>query len=221
MTSVSEASHSSGCNVPNRSARSRTCCFDSSAVRYSARRPPSATPRTIWRSKVDLPMPGSPCTSVTDPGTSPPPSTRSTSGMPVGAATHSAKSIWSIGNAISVGVVARPALAPLSAGTTTSSSRVLHAPHAGQRPAHLASSWPQSRQRKRVRVRDIVRSHYAGGRTASGEPRSARTFGALFNRCRRRQIVQPLSTARRMGRRRRTALIPITTTSTKAAPAAT
>ncbi|ETZ98027.1 DNA repair radA domain protein, partial [Mycobacterium kansasii 662] len=35
-------------------------------------------------SNVDLPTPGSPASSVTDPGTTPPPSTRSSSSMPVG-----------------------------------------------------------------------------------------------------------------------------------------
>ena len=37
-----------------------------------------------WRSRVDLPIPGSPPISVADPSTKPPPSARSNSAMPVG-----------------------------------------------------------------------------------------------------------------------------------------
>ena len=67
--------------APRRSARRRTCAGDSSPATSStfarpARRASSAAVR------LDLPMPGSPASSTSDPGTRPPPSTRSSSPMP-------------------------------------------------------------------------------------------------------------------------------------------
>ena len=68
---------------PSRSARSLTCSADSSPLTYSVRRPaPRRWPSTMFVS-VDLPIPGEPPSSTSDPGTSPPPSTRSSSPMPV------------------------------------------------------------------------------------------------------------------------------------------
>ena len=46
--------------------------------------PLDARAAAAWSSSVDLPMPGSPPTSTAEPGTRPPPSTRSNSAMPVG-----------------------------------------------------------------------------------------------------------------------------------------
>ena len=46
-----------------------------------ARRAP--TPASAWRTNVLLPIPGSPPTSTSEPGTTPPPRTRSSSGMPL------------------------------------------------------------------------------------------------------------------------------------------
>ena len=69
--------------TPIRSARRRTCWALSSALTYNAT--PDHAP-TICSNNVDLPMPGSPLTKVTEPGTRPPSSTRSNSLMPVGVA---------------------------------------------------------------------------------------------------------------------------------------
>ncbi len=87
---VSAASHSSSRTAPSRSARMRTCCGLSSALMYSVG--PGHQARS-WSSNVLLPMPGSPPSRVTDPGTSPPSSTRSSSPMPVGRASASRASM--------------------------------------------------------------------------------------------------------------------------------
>ena len=50
----------------------------------AAARRPSAILAAALSSSVDLPTPGSPASSTTEPGTSPPPRTRSSSGSPVG-----------------------------------------------------------------------------------------------------------------------------------------
>ena len=87
-------------------------------------------------SRVDLPMPGSPPTSTAEAGTRPPPSTRSSSAMPVGARGG--------GSALP----ARPTKLTLLAGrrlrrrrrgaaTTASSTMVFHSPQVSQRPAHF------------------------------------------------------------------------------------
>ena len=72
-----------------RDARIRTCACDSSPEIYStvlrsgcaAQR--RATLPAVSSSSVDLPMPGSPAMSVTEPGTMPPPSMRLNSVKPV------------------------------------------------------------------------------------------------------------------------------------------
>ena len=73
-------------SAPSRSARSRTCWADSSAVTTRQRLPALARPASAWSSRVDFPIPGSPPSRVTDPGTSPPWSTRSSSPIDVGIA---------------------------------------------------------------------------------------------------------------------------------------
>ena len=91
---------------------------------------------------VLLPMPGSPPTSVTEPATSPPPSTRSSSGTFGGAPGRAER--------VDVGErapAARPVPArlgdPLPLGRSTASSEP-HSPHSGQRPSHFGDSWPQA-----------------------------------------------------------------------------
>ena len=76
----SDTSHKLSRTACSRSARSRTCCALSSAVTYSERVGHDAR---SCNNNVDLPMPGSPPSNVTDPGTNPPSSTRSSSEMPV------------------------------------------------------------------------------------------------------------------------------------------
>ena len=57
--------------TPRRSHRERTA-------------PDAARPAAAWRRSVDLPIPGSPPTSTTEPSTRPPPRTRSSSPIPIG-----------------------------------------------------------------------------------------------------------------------------------------
>ena len=68
---------------PSRAARSLTCAVDSSPVTRRARRSREIAASAI-SSSVDFPTPGSPPTRTSEAGTSPPPSTRSSSGTPVG-----------------------------------------------------------------------------------------------------------------------------------------
>ena len=68
--------------TPSRRARKPICATDSSADRYSVGVWPAAWFASC-SSSVDLPMPGSPPSNVTEPGISPPPRTRSSSPMPV------------------------------------------------------------------------------------------------------------------------------------------
>ena len=90
-------------------------------------------------SSVDLPMPGSPPTSVTEPGTSPPPSTRSSSPIPVDLACHCRGSTWVIGKG-----GATAAVGTERGASSRSSTSVFHAPQPGQRPAHWSACVPQS-----------------------------------------------------------------------------
>ena len=80
QVSASACNGSSG--RPSRCARDATCDSDSSPVTYTLGRCAPSVP-SICSSRVDLPMPGSPPISTTEPCTSPPPSTRSSSPIPV------------------------------------------------------------------------------------------------------------------------------------------
>ena len=109
-----------------------------------------------------LPMPGSPPSSVTEPGTSPPPSTRSSSSTPVGARRRDAG--VDVADRHRAGPAARPA--PTGAGAAaapTSSTSVPHASHAGQRPSHRGDSPPHSEHRCTDRV--FMTGPYDGGTT--------------------------------------------------------
>ena len=143
--SFSAARNRPGCTLPVRSARSRTWAGDSSPVTINARSSPRAAKRwATSSSSVDLPTPGSPASSTTEPGTSPPPSTRSSSPTPVGRARASSGSSSPIGRAARVtgaGETARRGKAP-------SSATVPHAWHSGQRPTQRTDSVPHSVQRK-------------------------------------------------------------------------
>ena len=125
---------------------------------------------------MDLPMPGSPPTSVTDPGTRPPPSTLSSSGMPVGRAAHEPVSTSAIGTALAIGVSRRWVSASARARSTTSSTSVSHPPQPGHRPAHLADSAPHSPHRWTVLslvmtcLAPSCDGGYAGGATVPRTP---------------------------------------------------
>ena len=92
---------------------------------------------------VLLPMPGSPPSSVTDPATSPPPSTRSISGMPVGWGCEQCASTSPMGMAGAPADSRAGGAAPPS----RSSTNEFHASQVRQRPAHFGVALPQSVQR--------------------------------------------------------------------------
>ena len=141
---VSATSHSAGALTPSRSARSATCRADSSAVTYRQVWPPAATDASACSSSVDLPMPGSPPTTVTDPGTRPPPSTRSSSASPVGTGATASPTASVMGRGTDGGASTAPT-GP--AGPTSSSVRVPLASHAVHHPIHLGASAPHSLHR--------------------------------------------------------------------------
>ena len=140
-----------------RSARILTCAADSSPQTSSAGRPAATLSSTCSRS-VDLPMPGSPPTSTSEPGTMPPPSTRSSSSMPLENRSVADETT----SDRRTGPVAVPPPAPsplfaprprrLGAAATTSSTNESQAPQSGQWPSHLASRRPHSPQVKTVCV---------------------------------------------------------------------
>ena len=125
---------------PRRRARKAICCSDSSPLTYNiVASTENAT--QACNNNVDLPIPGSPPSNVTEPVTSPPPSTRSSSPRPV---------------------VLRVATSPLTASSRStcrlpaqffpSTTRPtgdlagcneFHSPQAGHLPSHLLLWLPQ------------------------------------------------------------------------------
>src|SRR5450756_2949612 len=98
-------------------------------------------------------MPGSPPTRTTEPGTRPPPRTRSMSAIPVGMRGTAAAATSESRTAPEEEEVAKDAeAAPPRGGASAerSSTRVLHAPHSGQRPIHCGLCAPQAVQEKTV-----------------------------------------------------------------------
>ncbi len=93
-------------------------------------------------------MPGSPPSRVTLPGTSPPPSTRSTSDTPVGTGRPSAERTAVMGT----GATGGPERALTVGSTSSSSVRVFQSPHAVHLPDHLGAAAPQLMHLKTVRV---------------------------------------------------------------------
>ena len=104
-------------------------------------------------------MPGSPPSSVTEPGTSPPCSTRSSSPIEVGSGGP--------GLGVDLGdrhrharrSTSAPAAALAATGCSISSTSVFHASQAPQRPAHFGSAAPQSVHRYTVLVLAITRTY--------------------------------------------------------------
>ena len=107
--------------------------------------------RHTCRRSVDFPIPGSPPTSVREPGTIPPPSTRSSSPIPVGIRSSFPVEIsvrctgflpaalWLPSPWFPAGVLA----------AVGSSTNVFHSLHAGHWPIHFADSYPQFWQKRR------------------------------------------------------------------------
>src|ERR1041385_4160227 len=133
----------------------RTWCADSSPETYSVEWPAAPSLAASCRSKVGLPIPGSPPMSTIEPGTTPPPRTKSSSCIPDDQ------------RVISVPVTSRrrvatatlppparpfdpfrrrsdPELAAFAAiGSSTS---VFHSPQASHLPCHFAYDAPHSEQ---------------------------------------------------------------------------
>src|SRR5437660_4518783 len=139
------------CTAPassvRRSARSRTWSGDSSPETYSVRTPACSSRAAHCSSRVDFPMPGSPPTSTTDPGTMPPPSTKSNSRRPVCQRVNvppptADRRTGGLPDGAACLLSERPPARP-----TASSTSVFHAPQESQRPAHFGCSAPQSVQR--------------------------------------------------------------------------
>src|SRR4051812_2104131 len=121
----------------------RTWLADSSALTYSTRVPSRAARDATSSSRVDLPTPGSPLSRIAAPGTTPPPSTRSNSAMPLGQCVRDSVPRSVIGRA------ARPSgttPARTAATGTPRSTTVPHAWHSAQRPTHLTLVQPHSLQ---------------------------------------------------------------------------
>ena len=172
-----------------RSARILTCAADSSPHTSSTGRS-RATWSSICSSSVDLPMPGSPPTSTSEPGTMPPPSTRSSSAMPLlkRSAADETTSDRATGPEAAPPAPSRTCLPllparPRAGATTASSTNESQAPQSGQWPSHLLSWRPHPPQTKTV-PRATVR------RPAPAEPASA----ALVAGRRRRRAQAPATT---------------------------
>ena len=105
---------------------------------------------------VDLPMPGEPPSRTSEPGTRPPPSTRSSSPMPVREPRRALRRCTSRSGTGAAGgrapaTPAAPARARGRAGAgARSSTSVFHSPQPGQRPCHFGLCVPQAEQLKIV-----------------------------------------------------------------------
>src|SRR6267143_852144 len=129
-----------------RSARRRNWSGDSSPETYSVAMPWLSSRAAHCMRSVDLPMPGSPPTRTTEPGTMPPPSTKSNSANPV-----RQRSLPTVGRLESWTGTAVVSFQPSNFPTfrpTTSSTSEFHAPHASHFPPHLGWSAPHSVHRK-------------------------------------------------------------------------
>src|SRR5882762_3621037 len=96
---------------------------------------------------VDLPIPGSPPTSSAEPGTKPPPHTRSNSAIPVGRRGGCSSVVFRSSSA-NWRPRARFLASPPMGGGAPSSTIVFHPPQASQRPDHLEPTAPQDWQAK-------------------------------------------------------------------------
>src|SRR5574342_1109963 len=166
---VSPSTWTAPASASRRSARSRSCSGDSSPDTYSVRTPARSRWAAACSSSVDLPIPGSPPTRITEEGTMPPPRTKSSSAIPVRQRPTSALSTADKGiGGLADGTIRLSGDPPIRRVASGSSTSVFHAPQASQRPAHLGCSAPQSVQRnnetglgtdgprRRIAVRPVV-----------------------------------------------------------------
>ncbi|MNZ45836.1 hypothetical protein D3C78_635000 [compost metagenome] len=124
-----------------------TCCWDSSPVTYSAGML-LARLHKVCNRMVDLPMPGSPPISTTEPSTKPPPRTRSSS-LEAVEKRGTSSTLTSASVLICACCPAQP-VRPLGAAapplSTMVSVSVFQAPHSPHWPAHLGKVEPHSVQ---------------------------------------------------------------------------
>src|SRR5438105_8631963 len=120
-------------------------------------------------SSVDLPIPGSPPTRTTEPGTIPPPRTKSNSARPVfqRATASLFRSVRRIGGlAVGKPLTAEPLNRP-----TASSTSAFHAPQASHLPPHFGWSAPHSVQRNTEWFLDTTRLEWRIARRVVVEAR--------------------------------------------------
>src|SRR5919108_4291956 len=138
---------------PSRSARSLTCAADSSPLTYSVLWRLRSSDASVELIRVLLPIPGEPPIRTIEPGTIPPPSTRSNSSLPVGSRSTSINSTSE--SFTGVGALVRPEppgrrlpVRPIVSEPPlfSSSTRLFQAPQPGQRPIQDGATCPQSVQ---------------------------------------------------------------------------
>ena len=130
-------------NCPILAARILICFKDSSPETYKVATPEPAKFLHTCKRMVDFPIPGSPPTNTRDPGTMPPPRTRSNSAMPELIRSVSEVSISSNVTGFAVPEPNFPALFPADF-TTGSSTKLFQALHPGHCPIHFVDSYPHS-----------------------------------------------------------------------------
>ncbi len=161
MSGPSRASRCAGTR-PSRVARPLTWVSDSSAEASSTSDPAAASEQSTWKSSVDLPMPGGPKSSVTEPATTPPPRTRSSSPTPVGRGRAPSVDTSRSGT----GAACRAARAP---GRVVAGANVFHSPQLGQRPTHRSEVAAQAAhenstsERARAGATEAMRRHATEG----------------------------------------------------------
>ena len=107
--------------------------------------PVPANDESTWNKSVDLPIPGGPKSSVTEPATTPPPMTRSSSLTPVARGWVPSVETSASGSAATVST--GPAFFDPPARRTGAGPSVFHSPQAGQRPVQRNDVAVQAEQR--------------------------------------------------------------------------
>ena len=139
---VSEKRYSPSSRMPRRWARSLICRSDSSPDTYKTLENRHRLSQ-ICSIKVDFPMPGAPPTSTREPFTAPPPSTRSSSFIPVLKRSSSTASTSAMGLGLRPPSPAEPeAWDFFFASAAGCSTMVFHFPQAGHLPCHFRTSFP-------------------------------------------------------------------------------
>ena len=135
---------------PMRDARPRTWASDSSAEASMTSSPVAASDDRTWNSRVDLPIPGGPKSKVTEPATTPPPMTRSSSLTPVGSGCVPSVETSASANAGGPG----DRLDRLCRNGPGAGPSVFHSPQAGHRPAQRSEVASQVAQMNPSRARE-------------------------------------------------------------------